>query len=59
MLEDLAAGEGLSLGRFLTRLHGETLRQSGEPKNFASLLRCACLIHARGRRGESAGWGAR
>jgi predicted DNA-binding ribbon-helix-helix protein len=29
----------------VSKLHSEVLQQRGEPENFTSLLRCACLIH--------------
>lgn len=45
-LEHLAAHENLSLPKFLTKLHDEVLDHHGEVSNFASLLRCCCLIHA-------------
>jgi predicted DNA-binding ribbon-helix-helix protein len=45
-LEEISAAQGVSLGRFLTRLHDEVLQFRGEPKNFASLLRCACLKYS-------------
>lgn len=45
VLEEIAEGEGVSLGKFLTKLHGEVLDDRGEVRNFASLLRCACLVH--------------
>jgi predicted DNA-binding ribbon-helix-helix protein len=35
----------MSLGKFLTTLHNEVLDHHGEVKNFASLLRCSCLIY--------------
>ena len=44
-LEEIAAKENMSLGKFLTTLHNEVLDQHGEVKNFASLLRCSCLIY--------------
>jgi predicted DNA-binding ribbon-helix-helix protein len=44
-LEEIAAKEGLSLAKFLTRLHSEVLDHCGEVHNFASLLRCSCLIY--------------
>lgn len=43
ILEQIAAAQNVSLGRFLTTLHDEVLAFRGEPSNFASLLRCACL----------------
>jgi predicted DNA-binding ribbon-helix-helix protein len=47
VLEEIAAREGLSLGRFLSALHDEVLAFERSPQNFASLLRCACLTHLR------------
>ena len=44
-LEEIAAKEGMSLGKFLTTLHTEVLDHHGEVRNFASLLRCSCLIY--------------
>jgi predicted DNA-binding ribbon-helix-helix protein len=44
-LEEIAAKENMSLGKFLTTLHNEVLYHHGEVKNFASLLRCSCLIY--------------
>ena len=44
-LEEIAAKESMSLGKFLTTLHNEVLDHHGEVNNFASLLRCSCLIY--------------
>ena len=44
-LEEIAAKEDMSLAKFLTRLHSEVLDHHGEVNNFASLLRCSCLIY--------------
>jgi predicted DNA-binding ribbon-helix-helix protein len=44
-LEEIAAKESMSLAKFLTKLHNEVLDHYGEVKNFASLLRCSCLIY--------------
>ncbi len=44
-LEEIAAKEGMSLAKFLTTLHSEVLDHHGEVRNFASLLRCSCLIY--------------
>jgi predicted DNA-binding ribbon-helix-helix protein len=44
-LEEIAASEGMSLAKLLTALHNEVLDLHGEVKNFASLLRCACLVY--------------
>ena len=44
-LEEIAAKEGMSLPKFLTKLHNEVLDHHGAVNNFASLLRCSCLIY--------------
>ena len=44
-LEEIAAKENMSLGKFLTTLHNEVPDHYGVVKNFASLLRCSCLIY--------------
>ena len=44
-LEEIAAKEDMSLAKFLSRLHSEVLDHHGEVHNFASLLRCSCLIY--------------
>jgi predicted DNA-binding ribbon-helix-helix protein len=46
MLEEIAAREGASVGRFVNTLHDEVLQRHGEVRNLASLLRCSCLIYA-------------
>jgi predicted DNA-binding ribbon-helix-helix protein len=45
VLEEIAGSEGMTTPQFMARLHDEVLDQQGEVRNFASLLRCACLIH--------------
>ena len=45
MLERLARSQDMTLGRFLSELHDEALTLHGEVRNFASLLRCVCLLH--------------
>jgi predicted DNA-binding ribbon-helix-helix protein len=45
VLQEIAASEGVTLGRFLTKLHDEVLEFRGEAHNFSSLLRCACLAY--------------
>ncbi|HDL16606.1 MAG TPA: aryl-sulfate sulfotransferase [Rhizobiales bacterium] len=44
-LEEVAAVQDMTLGKFLTVLHDEVLELSGATGNFASLLRCACLTY--------------
>ncbi|MFK8250004.1 ribbon-helix-helix domain-containing protein [Ancylobacter terrae] len=45
ILEEVATHQGMSLGKFVTKLHDEVLELHGEVGNFASLLRCSCLIY--------------
>ena len=45
ILEQVAAHQGMSLGKFVTKLHDEVLALHGEVGNFASLLRCSCLVY--------------
>jgi len=47
ILEEMAASEGMSLGKFITKLSDEVLELYGNAHNFASLLRCSCLIYLR------------
>jgi predicted DNA-binding ribbon-helix-helix protein len=44
ILDQIAAGEGLSTPAFISKLHGEVLTLHGEPRNFSSILRCTCLV---------------
>ena len=46
ILDDMAVREGMSTPAFVSRLHDEVLELRGEARNFASLLRCACLLQA-------------
>lgn len=45
ILEDIAAREGTSVGKFVTTLHDEVLHHYGDLQNLASLLRCSCLLY--------------
>jgi predicted DNA-binding ribbon-helix-helix protein len=45
ILEEISRLQGVTLGRFLTKLHDEVLEFNEEPVNFTSLLRCACLTY--------------
>lgn len=44
ILDEIAREQGESTGAFLSTLHREVLEFHGEPVNFASLLRCTCLV---------------
>lgn len=43
-LDRIAAADGMSTPAFISRLHSEVLETHGEPVNFTSLLRTACLV---------------
>ena len=43
ILERIAAEEGMTVPRFICRLHDEVLDRQGEVSNLASLLRVSCL----------------
>ena len=43
ILDRIAAAEGITTPMFISTLHSEVLQLRGEPDNFTSLLRCACL----------------
>ncbi len=45
MIDEIAAGQGLTTPKFLSTLYNEVLDLHGEVTNFASLLRTACLVH--------------
>ncbi len=47
VLEEIAAREDQSVGRFLSKLHDEVLAFDRHSQNFTSLLRCACLNYLR------------
>lgn len=49
ILEEIAKSEGKSLGKLLTKLSEEVLELHGNVHNFASLLRCSCLIYLQKR----------
>jgi predicted DNA-binding ribbon-helix-helix protein len=45
ILEEIAASETMSLAKFVSKPHDEVMSAHGEARNFASLLRCCCLIY--------------
>jgi predicted DNA-binding ribbon-helix-helix protein len=45
ILAEIAAQQDLTLPRLLSQLYSEALEIHGEVRNFASLLRNACVIH--------------
>lgn len=44
ILDRIAAADGMTTPAFVSRLHAEVLESRGEPVNFTSLLRTACLV---------------
>ena len=52
IIDEIAASEGVSTPAFISRLHAEVLEVQGEPENFTSLLRCACLVFIESERGR-------
>src|SRR6267142_6374983 len=49
VLEELASCQKLTMPQFVSKLYDEVLDSRGEVKNFASLLRCCCLIYNNNR----------
>jgi predicted DNA-binding ribbon-helix-helix protein len=45
LLEEIAHEQGISITRFLAILNDEAIGVHGEVKNFASFLRCSCLVY--------------
>lgn len=43
IIDEIAERDGVSTPVFISTLHSEVLQLRGEPANFTSLLRCACL----------------
>ncbi len=49
ILDELAAEEKSTTGKFISRLHTEAYNLNGEISNFASLLRVVCTTFLSGR----------
>ena len=45
LIDQIAAGEGLTTPGFISKLHDEVLMLHGEARNFSSILRCTCLVY--------------
>lgn len=43
VIDIISEKDGMTTPVFISRLHSEVLELHGEPVNFTSLLRCACL----------------
>ncbi|MGF1629092.1 MAG: ribbon-helix-helix domain-containing protein [Kiloniellaceae bacterium] len=44
ILETVAASQAMTVPQFVSELYEEVLEIHGEISNFASLLRCACIV---------------
>ena len=54
ILDEVAARQNVTLGRFLSKLHDESMAlDDAAPHNFASLLRCACLTYSAEIKGKA------
>lgn len=45
LLDEMAEAEHVSTPLFISKIHSEVIALHGEANNFASLLRCACLVY--------------
>lgn len=45
ILDEIAAAEGMSTPKFIATLYDEVIELAGEVRNFASLLRVACITY--------------
>ncbi len=43
VIDKIAKNDNMTTPIFISKLHAEVLELRGEPVNFTSLLRCACL----------------
>lgn len=53
ILEEIAEAQGVTVPKFLTKLHDEVLDMGVQGHNFASLLRCACLTYVTQVKGQA------
>ncbi|MEI2386724.1 ribbon-helix-helix domain-containing protein [Breoghania sp. JC706] len=52
LLDEIAAGQGLTTPKFLSQLYDEALEINGTIPNFASMLRTTCALYLKGHRPE-------
>ena len=45
IIDEMAAAQHMTTPQFLARIHDEVEQTHGRVRNFASLLRCACLLY--------------
>jgi predicted DNA-binding ribbon-helix-helix protein len=46
---EMAEGENLTMGKFISKPHDEAIESNREIPNFASMLRTTCTLYLRGR----------
>lgn len=52
LLDEIAAGQGLTTPKFISKLYDEAIEINGQIPNFASMLRTTCALYLRGHRPE-------
>ena len=50
LIDEIAASQGMTTPKFLSKLYDEAIEINGEMPNFASLLRTSCALYLRGHR---------
>ncbi len=50
LLDEIAASQGLTTTKFISKLYGEAIEINGEIPNFASMLRTTCALYLKGAR---------
>ncbi len=55
VIDQIAGSDGMTTPVFISTLHSEVLELRGEPENFTSLLRCACLKFMEGSEAAKTG----
>ncbi|WP_028022385.1 ribbon-helix-helix domain-containing protein [Enterovibrio calviensis] len=45
VIDRIANSQGMNTGKFLSTIYDEALDINGDVSNFASLLRCSCLLY--------------
>lgn len=50
LLDEIAASQGLTTTKFISKLYEEAIEINGEIPNFASMLRTTCALYLKGAR---------
>jgi predicted DNA-binding ribbon-helix-helix protein len=54
LLDEIAAGQGMTTPKFISTLYDEAIEINGEIPNFASMLRTTCALYLKGHRPSQA-----